>query len=93
METLSIAGSKYFVWGKNNFSHYHTVFFLNLKNKVFDKFILLLNISAKATKHFTTIVRSDNGNIVVNKTKDPFHSWGICHQRTMLYSPHNTIAK
>lgn len=88
MQSVSIAGSRYFVLFKDDYSHFRFVYFMRNKSEVIQKLKMFLALTQTETEHRVRILRSDNGTEFVNKEMDEFLSdKGIRHQRSVPYTP------
>lgn len=88
MQERSIGGSRYFVLFKDDYSHFRTIFFIKEKGEVKRVLDTYLKIVKMDTNFVINIVRSDNGLEFVNlDVKSILDANGICHQRTVPYTP------
>lgn len=88
MQENSIGGARYFVLFKDDFSHYRKVYFLHEKSQVIDYIDDYIKTLKRETNCEVKNFRTDNGTEYVNEgVKNLLSKNGICHQRTVPYSP------
>lgn len=88
MPTVSLAGSRYFLLLKDDYSHYRFVYFLATKDQVASKIEEFLETLKTQRNLPVKTLRSDNGLEFVNeRVKKITSSRGIVHQTTVPYSP------
>lgn len=84
----SIAGSRYFLLFKDDYSHYRTVNFLKNKSDVFECINRFIKRAKNETGYDIKILRSDNGTEYVNSSVEKLLADnGIRHQKTVPYTP------
>lgn len=66
IEIKSLAGSRYFVLFKDDYSHFRFVFFIKHKSEVIDKFKVVMKIAEKQCGHSIKYLQSDNGTEFIN---------------------------
>lgn len=88
MQENSIAGSRYFLLMRDDYSKYRFVYFLKQKSEVAEKVKNAVMRMEQENGHKVRIFRSDNGTEFVNaELKKFFDDKGIQHQRTVPYTP------
>lgn len=88
MEVKSIAGSRYFLLLKDDFSKFRTVYFMKEKREAKTHIISYLKKFENMTGHKVKILRTDNGLEEVNQdVKVVTDSLGITHQKSCAYTP------
>lgn len=88
MEHLSIGKSKYFLLFKDDYSHYRSIYFLNSKSEVKERFEDFLRRAENEVGVKIKKLRTDNGFEFINKEMEEItRKNGIKHEKTVPYSP------
>jgi len=88
LDVPSYGGSRYFVTFVDDKSHKIFVYFLKTKDEVLGKFRDFKTMAEKQTGKVIKILRSDNGGEYVSRAFENYlRSQGICHQKTVPYTP------
>ncbi|CAH0393367.1 unnamed protein product [Bemisia tabaci] len=88
METHSIAGSRYMLVLKDDYSHFRYVYFLKHKDEVFDHFIKFFKLCQTQFNKTVKVVRADNGGEFDNNRMQKFlEENGVVYQSTVAYMP------
>ena len=88
MNVPSLAGAKYFLLFKDDFSYFRTVYFLKHKSEAVDKLNIFLNLVENQFDRRVKVMKSDNGTEIKNaRSRDIFEQLGIFHERSVSYTP------
>lgn len=88
METPSLGGARYFLLFKDDYTSYRHVYFLKQKSEVAKAIENYISMAERQTGAKMKVLRTDNGLEFVNKqVTECLQSRGICHQRTVVYTP------
>lgn len=84
----SLAGSRYMLILKDEYSHYRHAFFIASKDQVAQLIIEYVKTVERQNGVRVKVLRTDNGSEFVNKTVSQFlKTQGVVHQTTVPYTP------
>lgn len=88
MPKPSVAGSRYFLLFRDDYSRYRVVYFMKHKSEVFELFKRYVKLVKNVTDCDLKILRSDNGTEYINSNMNKFLvESGIRHQKSVPYTP------
>jgi transposase InsO family protein len=87
MEQLSFSGSRYMLLFKDDYSNFRTVYFIENKSQVVEKFSEFIKMTKTETGKSIRMIRSDNGTEYINEdVKKLLAKHGILQQLTVPYT-------
>jgi transposase InsO family protein len=88
MNVKSIGGASYMLTFTDDYTRYTTAYFLQSKDEITGKFLEYKAFVEKQTGKEIKVLRTDNGTEYVNaRMNNILKVNGICHERTVPYSP------
>lgn len=95
MLVSSLGGFLHFLLVKDDFSHFHTLYFIKNKSEVEHCLEGFLKKSEKLCPEGIRILRIDNGLEYCNQTVEKLlHHFGVTHQHIVIYTPEqNSVAE